>query len=123
LQGNPIEVYGSGTQTRDFTFVDDAVAAALAALSYGGNETVFNIGGGSRVSLNHVLDLLGRVMGRRLDVRFVEPQKGDVTHTFADVSLAQRELGYAPKTGLEDGFVREVEWVDSLYRRFGPGVG
>jgi len=116
-------VYGSGTQTRDFTFVEDAVAANLAALSYSGNETVFNIGGGSRVSLHHVLDLLGRVMNRRLDVRFVEPQKGDVTHTFADTSLAARELGYAPTTPLEDGLVREAEWVDSLYRRFGGGVG
>lgn len=122
-QGNPIEVFGSGTQTRDFTFVADAVASVLAALSYRGNETVFNIGGGSRVSLNHVLDLLGRVMNRRLDVRFTEPQKGDVTHTFADVSLASAELGYAPGTSLEDGLVREVEWVESLYRRFGHGVG
>ena len=123
LNGEPIEVYGSGTQTRDFTFVADAVAATAAAVAYAGGDTVFNIGGGSRVSLNHVLDLLGRVMNRRLDVRFVEPQKGDVTHTFADVSLAQRELGYAPTTSLEDGLAREVEWVDSLYRRFGRGVG
>ena len=123
LQGSPLDVYGSGTQTRDFTFVADAVAAAVAALAYDGNETVFNIGGGSRVSLNHVLDLLGKVMNRRLDVRFVEPQKGDVTHTFADVSLAQRELGYAPTTSLEEGLAREVEWVDSLYRRIGRGVG
>ena len=119
LEGSPIEVFGAGTQTRDFTFVDDAVAANLAAMDYSGNSEVFNIGGGSRVSLNHVLDTLGRVMNRRLDVRYVETQKGDVMHTFADVALAARELGYAPKTALETGLEREAEWVESLYRRRG----
>ncbi len=120
LEGAPIEVFGAGTQTRDFTFVDDAVAANLAAMDYSGNSEVFNIGGGSRVSLNHVLDTLGRVMNRRLDVRCVETQKGDVMHTFADVTLAARELGYAPKTALEAGLEREAAWVESLYRRRGP---
>ena len=119
-------MYGSGTQTRDFTFVDDAVAANLAALDYAGEATVFNIGGGSRVTLNHVLDVMGRVMNRRLDVRYTESQKGDVMHTYADVSLAARELGYAPRTALEDGLVREVEWagiaftVDSGRGRLAP---
>lgn len=121
LEKAPIDVYGSGTQTRDFTFVADAVAANLAAMDYAGDATVFNIGGGSRVSLNRVLDVLGKVMNRDLDVRYVETQKGDVMHTFADVSLAARELGYTPKTSLEDGLVREVEWVESLYRRLGRG--
>lgn len=123
LEGAPIEVYGSGTQTRDFTFVADAVAANLAAMEYAGNETVFNIGGGSRVTLNRVLDMLGTVMNRKLDVRYVEAQKGDVMHTFADVSLAAGELGFSPNVGLEDGLAREVEWLESLYRRMGKGVG
>jgi nucleoside-diphosphate-sugar epimerase len=123
LAGAPIEVYGSGTQTRDFTFVADAVAANLAAMEYAGSETVFNIGGGSRVTLNHVLDVLGRVMNRTLDARYTESQKGDVMHTYADVSLAARELGYTPRTALEDGLVREVEGLESLYRRLGKGVG
>lgn len=123
LEGAPIEVYGSGTQTRDFTFVADAVAANLAAMDYAGNQTVFNIGGGSRVTLNSVLDRLGTVMNCKLDVRYVEAQKGDVMHTFADVSLAARELGFTPQTGLEEGLLREVEWLESLYRRIGKGVG
>jgi len=123
LAGEPIEMYGNGTQTRDFTFIDDAVAANLSAMDYGGDATVFNIGGGSRVSLNHVLDVLGRVMNRKLDVRFFESQKGDVMHTYADVSLAARELDYAPRTSLEEGLAREVEGLESLYRRLGKGVG
>ncbi len=123
LEGEPIDIYGSGNQTRDFTFVSDAVAANVAVLDYSGNATVFNIGGGSRVTVNHVLDVLGGVMNRRLDVRYKETQKGDVMHTFADVSLAARELMYQPKVSLEEGLVREVEWVESLYRRLGRGVG
>ena len=123
LDQAPIEVYGSGAQTRDFTFVADAVAANLAAMDYAGSASVFNIGGGSRVSLNHVLDVLGSVMNRTLDVRYTEAQKGDVAHTFADVSLAARELGYAPTTALEEGLASEVGWVESLYRRLGMGVG
>jgi UDP-glucose 4-epimerase len=117
LTGTPAEVYGSGAQTRDFTFVTDAVAANLAAMGYDGDANVFNIGGGSRVSLNHVLDVIGDVTGRTLDLHYQNEQKGDVMHTYADISLAERELGYRPTVKLEDGLVRESEWVDALYRR------
>jgi nucleoside-diphosphate-sugar epimerase len=121
LTDAPVEVYGSGAQTRDFTYVDDAVAANLAAAEYEGPETVFNIGGGSRVTVNHVLDVIGRVTNRRVDVRYVEPQKGDVTHTFADISRASRELGYTPTVAVEDGLVDEMKWIDSLLRRTSGG--
>jgi UDP-glucose 4-epimerase len=107
LSGEPVDVYGSGTQTRDFTFVSDAVAANLAAAEYAGAATVFNIGGGSRVTLTN----------RTLDIRYREPQKGDVMHTYADISLAARELGYAPGVGIEAGIEREVEWLDAGRRR------
>ncbi|HEU4364554.1 MAG TPA: NAD-dependent epimerase/dehydratase family protein [Candidatus Krumholzibacteria bacterium] len=117
LDGAPSEVYGSGTQTRDFTYVDDAVAANLAAMDYDGAGTVFNIGGGSRVSLNHVIDVIGQVTGRTVDARYREEQKGDVMHTFADISAADAELGYRPAVALEAGLAREVEWVDAVYRR------
>ncbi len=123
FEGTPIEVYGSGTQTRDFTFVGDVVAANLAAMEYAGDASVFNIGGGSRVTLNHVLDTIGVVVNRKLDVRYRETQKGDVMHTFADVSLAARELGYAPGTTLENGLAREAEWLESLGRRLGKALG
>lgn len=119
LAGEPIDVYGSGTQTRDFTFISDAVAANLAAADYEGNATVFNIGGGSRATLNTVIDLIGRICGRAPDARYRERQKGDVTHTFADISLAARELGYAPAVGLEEGLQREVEWLDAQRRDVG----
>jgi UDP-glucose 4-epimerase len=117
--GEPIDVYGSGTQTRDFTFVSDAVEANLAAAEYAGDATVFNIGGGSRVTLNSVIDLIGRITGRAPDVRYREAQKGDVMHTLADISLATRELGYTPRVGIEDGITSEVEWLDQRRRDVG----
>jgi len=120
LEGEPIDVFGNGTQTRDFTFVSDAVEANLAAAAYQGGETVFNIGGGSRVTLNAVIDLLGRLTHRRADARYRESQKGDVMHTLADISRAERELGYTPRIGIEEGLAREVEWLDRNRPRVGP---
>jgi UDP-glucose 4-epimerase len=119
LAQGPIDVYGNGAQTRDFTFVGDIVDANIAAMGYGGGERVFNIGGGSRVSINHVLDIMGRLIGRGLDVRYRDRQYGDVTHTFADIALAAGELGYAPTVGLEEGIEREIEWVESTYKILG----
>lgn len=119
LLGDPVEVYGNGTQTRDFTFVDDIVNANLLAAKYEGRHTVFNIGGGCRISLNSALDVLNDRFNGRLNVRFSGPVRGDVTHTCADIGLAERELGYAPMTGIEDGLMLEAEWVERLYEKLG----
>lgn len=119
LTGGTIEIYGNGEQTRDFTFIDDIVDANVAAAAYEGDERVFNIGGGSRVSINRVLDIIGRRARCEMDVRYLARERGDVTHTFADISRAERELGYSPKVELEEGILREVEWVEALYKRIG----
>jgi len=121
LTGDRVEIYGNGEQTRDFTFIDDIVTANIAAMEYDGDARVFNIGGGSRVTLNTVLDMIGAHVTGPLDVRYCETQRGDVTHTYADCTLAEQELGYAPTVGLEEGIGREVEWVSSIYRRIGLG--
>lgn len=119
LDGNRIEVYGNGTQTRDFTYVDDIVAANLAAMEYDGKVAVFNTGGGNRITLNAALDVLTSVLPRSTEVVFADRVKGDVTHTYADIDLARRELGYAPTTGIAEGLSREVEWVKSMYDEIG----
>jgi UDP-glucose 4-epimerase len=112
VDGRPIEVYGDGRQSRDFTFVGDIVAATRAA----GETTtapgrVFNIGGGGSVSLNRALETLAAVAGRPLDVRHAERQEGDVADTGADTSRARDELGFAPRTTLQDGLAAELDWV------------
>ncbi len=111
ILGEPIAVFGDGEQTRDFTFVRDAVAATIAAATKGVPGRVYNIGGGSRVSVNHVLELVGRVAGRQPLVTVDPVQKGDMRHTYADTSLARADLGFAPAVGLEEGLAAEHQWL------------
>jgi nucleoside-diphosphate-sugar epimerase len=114
LNGEPITLYGDGTQTRDFTFVADAVQATMAAGDRGELGGVYNIGGGSRVSMNDVLTLIERVVGRPLDVRREPPQKGDMRDTYADTSRARADLRFAPSATLEEGLRAEKDWLASL---------
>ena len=113
LQGGPIAVYGDGEQTRDFTYVEDAVAATILAAERGVPGRAYNIGGGSRVSVNEVLRLIEELSGRRLDIRREAPQKGDMRDTYADTSRARVELGFAPGTSLADGLAAEYRWLAS----------
>ncbi len=113
LQGAPISIFGDGEQTRDFTFVDDAVAATILAAERGTPGRAYNIGGGSRVSVNEVLQMIERIAGRRLDVRREAAQKGDMRDTYADTSRARAELGFAPTTSLFDGLTAEYRWLSS----------
>lgn len=112
LTDGRLVINGDGQQTRDFTFINDIVEANISAATVPGVEGgVFNIGGGSRVTVNHVLEVIRRLVDRPLDVAFGENQKGDVRHTHADTSAAQTSLGYRPQVGLEDGLSAEVEWM------------
>lgn len=110
----PLTVFGDGEQTRDFTYVDDIVAALRAAADRGRLGGVYNIGGGERVSVNRMLTLIEEVTGRGLDVRREAPQRGDMRDTFADTSGATRDLGFAPRTSLRDGLRAEWDWLREL---------
>lgn len=111
IQGQPIQVYGDGEQTRDFTFVADAVAATYAAAERGVAGRVYNIGGGSRVTVNEVLAMIGRVTGKPPEVRGDSAQKGDMRHTFADTSRARTDLNFLPSVSLEEGLAAEYRWL------------
>jgi UDP-glucose 4-epimerase len=112
-QGKAVSVYGDGEQTRDFTFVSDAVAATIAAGNQGHPGSVYNVGGGSRVTLNHVLDLIARVAGRPVTIQREPNQKGDMRHTYADTSRAFQDLGFVPRVGLEEGLAAEYRWLQN----------
>ena len=114
LTDQPITVYGDGAQTRDFTYVSDIVAAGLAAGDRGTPGAVYNIAGGSRVSVNETLDLVSRLTGRPLSVRREAAQKGDMRDTFADTSRARAELGFTPRFPLERGLAEECTWLAGL---------
>jgi len=112
--GTPVSIYGDGKQTRDFTFVDDAVSATIAALTHPARELAYNVGGGHSVSLSELLDAIAGVAGKPLARHHVEPQPGDPRDTSADTTRAARDLGYAPATALLDGLRRQWEWQRNL---------
>jgi UDP-glucose 4-epimerase len=114
LQGRPIPVFGDGEQTRDFTFVEDAVAATIAASERGVPGRAYNIGGGSRVTVNEVVEMIGRVTGRPVHVERGPVQKGDMRDTYADTSLARADLGFSPSVSLLDGLAAEARWLESM---------
>ena len=113
LKDDAIPLYGDGGQTRDFTFVADAVAATIAAGDRGVPGTAYNIGGGSRVSMNEVIAIIERVAGHPLEVTRGDAQKGDMRDTYADTSLARRDLGFSPTVSLEEGIQAEYRWLQS----------
>jgi nucleoside-diphosphate-sugar epimerase len=108
-----IPLYGDGEQTRDFTYIADAVDANVAALHAGTDPgEAFNIGGGSRVSVRDVIEIMGRVTRQTVRIEPREPVAGDVRHTGSDPSHARELLGYRPKVGLEDGLSRMNAWIE-----------
>jgi nucleoside-diphosphate-sugar epimerase len=115
VAGRPLEVFGDGRQTRDFTYVEDVVAATRAA-GEGDASGVLNVGGGGGISVNRALELLAGIAGRPLDVRRGDRESGDVHHTGADITRARRRLGWRPRTGVEDGLAAEFAWALSASR-------
>jgi len=116
-----ITIYGDGEQTRDFTYVSDIVQANMLAMEHPHAGQVFNIGGGVRVSVNAVIDLLEQIVGKPARRSYVSRQKGDAAHTSADVTRARKLLGYEPRVGIGEGLRRQVEWlVAAAQQRCGP---
>lgn len=114
-QGEAIPVFGDGSQTRDFTYIDDIVAANLAAVERGRPGETYNIGGGHRETLADVIALLEEICGKKARLDRQAVQKGDVPDTWADIGKAGRELGYAPATDLRRGLEQEWKWIRGLY--------
>jgi nucleoside-diphosphate-sugar epimerase len=111
LEGRPLTVYGDGHQSRDCTYVDDVVAATIRAGDVATTSREFNIGGGARRPLRDVLAIIQDVLGRRAKIEYADWEKGDVVHTHADIRRAREELGYDPRTPLEEGLRREATWL------------
>jgi UDP-glucose 4-epimerase len=113
LRGEEIPLYDDGEQTRDFTFCSDIVDGVLAAARYSGQGEVFNLGGGSEVSLLHAISLIEKIAGRKANLKRFDRQKGDVRHTSAQLDGARNKLGYAPKVGLEQGLAEQWAWIEN----------
>jgi nucleoside-diphosphate-sugar epimerase len=111
LDGTQPVVYGDGEQSRDFTYVGNAVEANLLACeSKRAAGLAINIGTGSRYTLNQTLALLEKITGRPAKAKYVSPREGDIRDSQADISLARDVLGYNPRIGFEEGLKRTWEW-------------
>lgn len=116
LDGRPLVQYGDGLQTRDFTFIADIVTATAAAAVRGTPGRVYNIGGGSRVALRDVFEMIARVSGRPLQIEQQPAQKGDMRDTYADTTRAQTDLGFRPSVDLETGLRAMFSWMEAIRR-------
>ena len=110
LNDGEILIFGDGEQTRDFTFVDDAVEANILAAESDSGGRVFNIGGGSRISVNDLIKLIEDTVGKKANIKYEEKQKGDVKDTWADVSKAKADLGWTSKVEIDEGLKKFVDW-------------
>jgi UDP-glucuronate 4-epimerase len=109
--GEPLPVYGDGTTRRDYTYIDDIVAGLRASMDYEASAfEIINLGESRTVELRELIALLERELGRKAVIERQPLQPGDVPQTFADISKARRLLGYDPRTPIEEGIRRFVEW-------------
>ncbi|HWG58950.1 MAG TPA: SDR family oxidoreductase [Candidatus Acidoferrales bacterium] len=116
IEGKQPVIYGDGEQSRDFTYIENIVDVTLRACeAESASGLVFNGGTGLRITLNEVLRLLGKITGREIRANYCPARTGDILHSQADISLAQRLLGYEPRVCFEQGLKRTWEWYQSAY--------
>jgi UDP-glucuronate 4-epimerase len=109
--GEPIPVFDDGTTRRDYTYIDDIIAGVRAAIDYDKSDyEIINLGESRTVELRELISLLEGALDQRAEIDWQPSQPGDVPQTFADISRARKLLGYNPRTGIEDGIRRFVEW-------------
>jgi nucleoside-diphosphate-sugar epimerase len=108
--GQPVTVYGDGQQVRGNTYIDDCVAATVAAVAGHPGET-YNVGGGESASVWEVLKRIEAIAGRRFEVRQEAARAGDQRSTFADTTKLRTHFGWEPRTGLDEGLARQWEWL------------
>jgi nucleoside-diphosphate-sugar epimerase len=112
--GQPV-IFGDGEQTRDFTYVENAVQANLLACEAPNvSGKIFNIGTGSRSSLNQTVELLRKISGKALEVKYDPPREGDIRDSLADISQARQFLSYDPQVGFEEGLRRTFDWYRAV---------
>ena len=116
IREEPLTIYGDGEQSRDFTYVENVVDETLRACNASGaSGKVFNGGTGARITLNQVVKLLEKIVGKKLQVKYDPPRAGDIRDSQADIALAKKVLGYAPRVMFEEGLTRTWEWYKRAY--------
>ena len=122
-QGKPIPIYGDGSMMRDFTYIDDIIDGTVAAINHLTSDelratsdefSIYNLGNASPISVNDLVAKIEKALGKRATREYLPDQPGDVEKTWADISKAAKELGYKPKTTIEEGLAKFVKWLRSV---------
>lgn len=110
INGSKITIFGDGSNSRDYTYVDDVVDGFIKSLYTNKGYRIYNVGCGNPVSLNDLILLIEFRLGRKAEIDYGSMQPGEVNHTYADISKAREHLGYSPKIGIEEGLRRYIDW-------------
>lgn len=111
LTGQPLKVFGDGGQTRDFVNVQDVARANLLAAQTEGDSIALNIASGTAITINRLVEIMGRTFGETTAIEYCPPRKGDVYHSCADIQLAKDILGYEPRIQIEPGLAEYMDWA------------
>jgi UDP-glucose 4-epimerase len=117
LENLPITVFGDGSQTRDFTYISDVVEANIVAAQNPENGLVFNIGGGSSISVKDLIFTIQTAAEKKAIINHSESQRGDAKDTLADNSNARKQLGWQPRVGIKEGIEKYVRWYINRMNR------
>ena len=111
LNNTPPTIYGDGTQTRDFTYIDNVVSAnLLAARAKQTHGEVVNIACGDRITVNEIIEMINNLLGKNVKPNYVPSRPGDVKHSLADISLADKVIGYKPLVQFRQGLEKAIDW-------------
>ena len=111
LNDQPIEIYGDGEQTRDFTYVQDVINANICAMKSDVKCDYFNIANGLRISLNDLIKKLFELMGKKVEVKYLEPRFGDIKHSLASIDKAKKLLNFEPQFDMDQGLKATIEYL------------
>jgi UDP-glucuronate 4-epimerase len=111
-QGKTIPMYGDGSTRRDYTYIDDLIEGIFGVINRHRGFEIYNLGESQTTSLKDLIGLIEEALGKRAYIEMLEPQPGDVSITYADITKARQMLGYQPKVNMKEGIKRFVEWYE-----------
>lgn len=115
IENKPIDVYNNGKMQRDFTYIDDIVDGIFSSLNKNFGFEIFNLGNSNTIKLKYFIELIEKELNKKAKINFLSMQQGDVKKTFANISKAQQLLNFQPKTNVEDGIKKFIEWYKQYY--------
>jgi len=113
--GEKIPIFGDGSSRRDYTYIDDLIEGILSVIHHHKGFETYNLGESQTISLKELVQFIEEALGKKANIEMFEPQPGDVSITYADITKAKRMLGYQPKVNMKEGIKRFVEWYKATY--------